>query len=301
MASDLLALLRSARDKLAPVAGDTSLPEAEEILEHVLQCTRSELYLSARKTSERENASIENLIRQRLTGEPLPYVLGVTHFHSVDLVVTPDVLIPRAETEILVETILAHEHSQPCRFIDLCTGSGAISAALVSRRPQWHGIATDCSLAALRIARNNCPKARVSMLCCDMFSAVKNLSTVRATASPRSMVGGTSSNDDKSRHKFDFVVSNPPYVSDDEMQKLDESVRLFEPLVALAGGEDGLDFYELLATQAKNVLIPGGRFYCEIGASQEEKVPRLLTGHGWNSIRTFPDLAGRTRIVMAKA
>jgi release factor glutamine methyltransferase len=282
MTADLLTNLRSARDRLTPVAGNLALAEAELILQHVLNCARSDLYLSpARKTSEREDARIEDFIRRRLTGEPLPYVLGVAYFHSLGIVVTPEVLIPRPETEILVETILEHEHAEQCRFADMCTGSGAISAALSCNRPQWHGIATDCSITALRIAKKNCPKARVNMLCCDMFSAVKNLSGFRTPPA------------------FDFIVCNPPYVSAEEMVHLDESVRLFEPPVALAGGIDGLDFYKVLAAFGKNVLKAGGRLYCEIGATQEEKVCALFADNGWSTIKCFPDLTNRARVVMA--
>ncbi|HMD67328.1 MAG TPA: peptide chain release factor N(5)-glutamine methyltransferase, partial [Chitinivibrionales bacterium] len=288
------------RDRLAPVAGDTALPEAELMLQHVLHCTRSDLYLSqARKASQRENACIEAIIQRRCSGEPLPYVLGVAHFHSLELVINHDVLIPRPETETLVETVLAHEPAEQCRFVDMGTGSGAISAALAQSRPQWHGIAIDCSIAALHIAQRNCLKARVSLLCCDMISAFKNLSGVMTSVPIRSTIGSESEIHDISKRGFDFVVSNPPYVSDNEMLKLDDSVRLFEPLVALGGGMDGLDFYELLSSQAKNILVPGGRLYCEIGASQEEKISRLLAGYGWNAISFFPDLTGRARVVMA--
>jgi|WetSurMetagenome_2_1015567.scaffolds.fasta_scaffold00008_73 release factor glutamine methyltransferase len=281
---ELSALLRSLSQNLRPVAEGLSLSEAERILEHTLRCTRSELYLCPKRPiRDEEIRRVDDVLLRRLTGTPLPYVLGVAHFFALDLAVTPDVLIPRPETEMLVETVLVHERASRRRFLDIGTGSGAIAAALTENRRDWTGIGVDCSRAALRIARMNCGKRDVRLLCCDMLSALKNIPAPAASSG------------------FDFIVSNPPYVSADEMERLDESVRLFEPREALFGGAEGIDFYETLAAQGKNVLVKGGRLYCEIGATQSQKVTRLFGRRGWRNIGVFSDLAGRPRVVMAVA
>ncbi len=294
MTSTVQAVLRSLRDTLVPAAQESALAESELILQHVLGCDRSTLYLRAadRVLDERESARVDSIALRRGAGEPLAYVLGVVHFCSLELAVSPDVLIPRPETEILVEAVLANEQAHRARFVDMGIGSGAISAALLNQRPFWTGIGIDSSFAALRIARRNCPADRLGILSADVLSCVKNPRSKDRTAAANKTLCAT-------ERGFDFIVSNPPYVSDEEMLQLDESVRLFEPRQALAGGKEGTDFYAILATKGKDILKRGGRLYCEIGSTQGVKVPKLLGDKHWENIRVLSDLAQRPRVVMA--
>jgi release factor glutamine methyltransferase len=301
MATTFSALLRSTRDALLPIADELSLSEAERILQHVLRCQRSDLYLSpTRLVDGQQRARVDTFIKRRLTGEPLQYVLGIAHFYSLSLVVGPDVLIPRPETEILVETVLAHEKANHERYLDFGVGSGAICAALALNRPRWHGVGLDVSPAALRIARINCPPLKVKLLCCNALSAIRTLSVAGGIARSYSeqSFGAVAGN---AAACFDFIVSNPPYVSDGEMLQLDDSVKLFEPHEALDGGRNGLDFYDILARESKRILAPGGRLYCEIGATQGQQVVDLLRRNEWKEIRIVPDLAQRSRVVFAVA
>jgi release factor glutamine methyltransferase len=215
------------------------------------------------------------VISRRLTREPLPYILGSAFFHSKEFLVSNAVLIPRPDTEVLVEEVLEIEPEGPLFFLDVGTGSGAISESLARQRPQWKGVGLDISVMALKIARTNC-SVQIGLVCGDLFSALKT-----------------------GRH-FDFIVCNPPYISEKEMAELDPSVRNFEPMSALFGGTDGLDFYRALAEKSEALLKKKGRIYCEIGYAQGEAVRKIFFDQGWKNILQFPDLAGRPRVIIAQ-
>jgi release factor glutamine methyltransferase len=269
-------LLKEIKARLQPIAGECALNEAEIILEHALQCSRSHLYVNADLVISKERQQvIETAIKRRLTHEPLPYILGSAFFHSKEFFISNDVLIPRPDTEVLVEKILEIESEGPLFFLDVGIGSGAIAESLASRRRLWNGVGLDISEMALKIARINC-SVQIGLVCGDLFSTLK-----------------------KERH-FDFIVSNPPYISETEMAKLDQSVKDFEPMVALYGGTDGLDFYRALAEKSEALLKKEGRIYCEIGYVQGEAVQNIFFDHGWKNILQFPDLAGRPRVVVAQ-
>jgi release factor glutamine methyltransferase len=173
-----------------------------------------------------------------------------------------------------VETILESEKEKNCHFLEIGVGSGAISAILVQKNPDWLGIGTDISLPALNVAWQNCPRA-IHLVCSDLFSSIK----------PGTL--------------FDFIVSNPPYISEGEMAGLDDGVKDFEPDIALDGGKDGLDFYRAFAMQSGYFLKPGGKLYCEIGYSQKNSVSTIFSSHGWKDVTTLKDLAGRPRVVIS--
>jgi len=192
-------LLKEIKARLQPIAGECSLNEAEIILEHAMHCSRSDLYVMAgRVISEDQRHEIDAVVKRRLTHEPLPYILGAVHFHSKEFIVSNAVLIPRPDTEVLVEKVLEMEPEGPCSFLDVGIGSGAIAESLASRRRLWNGIGLDISEMALKIARTNC-SVQIGLVCGDLFSTLK-----------------------KERH-FDFIVSNPPYISETEMAELDQS------------------------------------------------------------------------------
>ncbi len=269
--SGTLAWLQNA---LSPIAGDFAAPEAERILTFLLGISRSDLYLGG--NSELPGHLVEKIdaiIARRLTAEPLPYILGSAYFFDREIAVTSDVLIPRLDTETLVETVLANEDSKSKCFLDFGTGSGCISAALAGNRP-WRAVAVDASRPSLRIARINCGTG-ADLICGNNFAALKS-------------------------GRFDFLVSNPPYIPSAAIAELDRSVRDFEPHQALDGGADGLEFYRYFAASAERLLKPGGGIYCEIGYDQGESVTEILVSGGWKNIRIVKDLGGRDRVVYGK-
>lgn len=270
--------LRLIQKRLAPAAGEFALSEAERILEFLLNCSRSEVYLSSRKELPRElSEKIEEIIGRRLKADtPLAYILGSAYFYNREFIVTPDVLIPRPDTEILIDEVLKNEAPGACRFLDMGTGSGCIAAVLAGQNPSWKAVATDFSFPALKIARRNCPE-NILFLCCDRLSAIKN----------------------NCRQGFDFIVSNPPYIRSSALPALEKSVRDFEPISALTGGPDGLDFFRYLAKEAPPLLLQGGRIYCEIGYDQGEDVPEVFSSSGWKDISVTNDLGKRPRVVRA--
>jgi release factor glutamine methyltransferase len=277
--SPLKTILINLEESLKPISGSCSLHEAEIILQHVLQCTRSDLYINPAFLSILENKKneIDAIVTRRRTDEPLAYILGTKHFFSKEIFVDRNVLIPRPETEVLVEVVLKNETADFCVFADIGTGSGAIAAVLLAARSSWIAVATDLSRAALRVARRNAPQ-RIRFVCCDMLTAFGTRGA-----------------------RFDFIVCNPPYISAAEMQELDKSVRDFEPRTALCGGADGLNFYKTLSTDLKKVLRPGGRMYCEIGFDQGDAVRELFPSENWSAVTVSKDLAGRPRVVSARS
>jgi release factor glutamine methyltransferase len=266
---------RDIQKRLTPVAGDCALPEAERILTFLLNCSRAELYLSKPKELPAgTKGKILAVVQRRLKHEPLAHILGSAYFYDREFVVTPDVIIPRPDTEILVEEVLKNEKAQSCRFLDMGTGSGCIAAILTEHNPGWKAVASDVSYAALKIAKKNCPES-VKLLCCDRLSSVKN------------------------RARFDFIVTNPPYIKTPVLATLEKSVRSFEPFRALDGGPDGLDFYRFFADDAKPLLRDGGRIYCEIGFDQGDDVPAVFENSGWKNISATNDLGNRPRVLRA--
>ncbi len=268
-------ILNQIRSQLSAVSGDLAERDSELILEHVLHLSRAEIYTNSKEPVDTiQEKEIHDLINKRSTGSPLPYVLGYTNFYSEKFIVSPDVLIPRPDTEILIETILLNEKKDTCFYIDIGTGSGIIAKTLTDQRPDWHACAVDISWRALNIARENCGN-QIPLFCGDTLSAIKP---------------------DK---PFDIIVSNPPYISREEMDKLDRSVIEYEPVTGLYGGVDGGDFYRSLAKQGKACMKDSGRIYCEIGATQKHSVIQIFRDSGWSDITVSNDLAGRPRVVRA--
>jgi len=274
------ALLERAAAALEEAGIETARPEAEWLLAGLLGVERFALYLEpTRRLTATEAAHYRELIERRARREPLQYLLGWEDFHGLRLAVTPDVLVPRPETEALVERALAvlrRKGGAPSLVLDVGTGSGAIAVTLAVEVPSARIVATDVSLGALRTARENARRHgvsdRVRFACSDADSALK--------------CGG----------QFAVVVSNPPYVAEGEWPLLPTEVRDHEPPGALLAGRDGLSVLRPLIAGAAGLLSPGGEFWCEIGASQGETVSSLPCG-SLRPLGVFPDLAGRGRYV----
>lgn len=263
------------KKELSTTLGSFAQPQSEEILQFILNCTRSELFLSSdRNLNQFQKNQLSDILKRRLNGEPLAYILGKTFFYSREFTVSRNTLIPRPDTEVLVEKVLLNEKHNIACFVDIGIGSGIISSILTEERPQWRALGIDISLETLKVAKKNITTP-VLLLCSDLFSALK-----------------------PSAH-FDFIVSNPPYISFDEMNVLDPEVKDFEPHLALYGGKDGLDFYRKLATDGKKVLGEHGRIYCEIGYNQQDSVMDIFSRAEWKEISTTKDLSGHPRVICA--
>ncbi len=226
-------------------------------------------------TSE-QLAQFEDWVARRARQEPVQYILGETEFYGLTLRVTPAVLIPRAETEHLVESVLARVRQDTVvRICDVGTGSGAIAVALSHALPRAQVTAVDISAAALDVARENAERhgvaGRVRFVESDLLGAVRG-------------------------ERFEVVVSNPPYVAEGEV--LEAQVREYEPREALYAGATGLEVYRRLIPEAWEVLVPGGWLVMEIGHGQREVLAALLTG--WDGVEFAADLQGIPRVAIAQ-
>ena len=221
--------------------------------------------------------ALERLIARRLAHEPIAYITGHREFWSLDFEVGPGVLIPRPETELLVEEALKAfpDKNAALNILDLGTGSGAIPIAFLSERPNARGLGVEQSQDAMIWARKNIARhhARLQLQGDDWL-----------------MLGAG---------EFDIIFSNPPYIESRVVPTLDPDVKDYEPIAALDGGRDGLDAYRVLAPIIAARLASGGRAFLEIGQGQEQKVPMVLAASGLETIRIVPDLAGIPRCAIA--
>ena len=235
--------------------------EAEMLLEYLFNCARIDLYVRDFVVNGMIEELYDSLVNRRISGEPAQYITGCAEFMGLDFVVTKDVLIPRPETEILVnEALAARSMPASCRILDLCTGSGNIAISLAKLMPQAEIVATDISDAALKIAEKNAVRHDVS----DRIKFYKgNLFNALVF--------------DKSS-KFDIIVCNPPYIKEEEFPLLQKEVRK-EPEIALNGGKDGLDFYRIVAKEAHRHLKEGGSVLLEIGFGQAQAVKDIFSSN----------------------
>jgi release factor glutamine methyltransferase len=251
-----------------------------------MRLSREELYIRLHdQVMEEEIKTLEGLSRRRGSGEPLQYILGHQEFWSIDLKVDPRVLIPRPETERLVEeslSILAKISSKKIpSVLELGTGSGAIAISLAKEVKNIFLVATDLSGDALMVAKENAKQAGVS----DKIGFVK----------------GDLLNPFHPGETFDLILSNPPYISDSEIRDLSREVRDHEPLIALNGGKDGLEFYRKLISQAPSYLEKEGWFLLEVGSNQASSVSEMVeAGGGFQRPERVKDLSGIERVVKAQ-
>lgn len=227
----------------------------------------------------------EEMVQRRLAGEPVAYITGVWEFRGLPMEVSRDVLIPRIDTEVLAELAIKYLRGTgrlDARVLDLCSGTGCIGCAIAAELPRVRVVLADVSAAAMDISRRNVERnglgGRVSFLPADV------------TKQPPLMTGS-----------FDLVVSNPPYIPTMEILTLDPSVRDYEPVWALDGGEDGLDFYRAILKNWALVIRQGGELMFEVGEDQAERVKDLMRMAGLREARSFPDTQNIQRVVAAKA
>jgi len=260
--------------------------ESELLLSHALGLDRVGLYLHHDMVlSPSELERFRELIKRRTRGEPLPYITGYKEFWSIPFRVDPSVLIPRPETEVLVEEalrIIGLEGWTDPLVLDLGTGCGAIAVSLAKSISSGRIVATDLSWEALALARENALAQGVSGRIC--FVQGDGLSFMKSTAGI-----------------FDQIVSNPPYVSHEEIESLQPEIRDFEPRHALDGGPDGLEFHRELLSQVPSRLKSGGWLIVEIGAGQGPKILESAEKASWTKrVRIIRDYAGRSRALVAQ-
>jgi release factor glutamine methyltransferase len=255
--------------------------DAEFLLRYLLNQERSALLARWKeRLHENEAALFRGLLERRLSGEPIQYIIGETEFYGLPFRVTPAVLIPRPETEHLVEAVIALcRGASQRRVVDIGTGSGAIAIAVAHEIPAARVTATDMSPDALEVARENAARNGVA----DRIRFAKGdlLAPVN-------------------RELFDVVASNPPYVGILDRESLAIEVRDHEPASALFAGNDGLSVYRRLIPQAWDGLLRGGHIVLEIGHNQRDAIRELLTASGFENIEFIPDLQGIARVAVAR-
>ena len=225
---------------------------------------------------------VRSLVQRHLAGEPVAYLIGEWEFHGLPIVVTPDVLIPRMDTEVLVDAALRVlvGRKMNARILDLCSGSGCIGCALAHELPAARVVMVDISDEALTVSKENLRRNHQNRTIC-----------LKADALEKPPMGiGT----------FDLIVSNPPYVASMDILTLDSSVRDYEPLGALDGGEDGLMFYRAIVRHWTQILRPGGWLMFEVGEDQADAVMALMTEEKYTDVTALEDTAGIRRVVVGR-
>lgn len=277
-------LYRQIKYALEPEEGPLAANTARELL--ALAAGKSPAALMAMQALYAPDAVARRCLElagRVLAGEPLAYILGQWDFYGLRLTVTPDVLIPRDDTMAVVDLALGQRFAMPRspRILDLCTGSGCIGLALASQLKDARVTLADLSPKALKIAKKNTADLRLTgRVSCILADAME----------PASKFLG----------QFDLIISNPPYVTREEMRTLQRSVRDYEPAMALDGGEDGLDFYRAIAENFTAALKPGGFLALEFGMGQADAVCRILEAYNYEILRLQADAGRITRAVLAK-
>jgi release factor glutamine methyltransferase len=283
-ARTLDAARRALAEKFAAAGLDSPQLDARILVGHALGLDHAALLAAAERVlSADEDSAITVLVERRLAHEPVARIVGTKEFWSLDLRIDDATLVPRPETETVVEAALAaidrrgaRARARALRIVDLGTGSGAILLALLSELKNAHGIGSDINPRALAVARDNAVRlgqSNVAFVACDLAAAL--------------------------RGPFDLIVANPPYIASSDIATLAPEVRLFDPRLALDGGADGLNFYRAIATAAPELLAPDGAMVVEIGAGQAEPVATIFAAAGLVPSPPRPDLHGVPRALIA--
>jgi release factor glutamine methyltransferase len=282
-------LLKVSADYLKQKGIDSPRLSAEILLAHQLHITRVKLYLQYdQPLTEREVEGYRALIRRRLSREPVQYITGTQEFWSMEFIVNPSVLIPRPETEVLLEQAILLRREEPklqvegVNLLDLCTGCGALAVALAREFERDLICATDLSEEALQVARGNAErlgvKDRIEFKCGDLFAPFAGKAA-----------------------RFDMILSNPPYLSAEAFETLSPEVRDHEPRSALDGREQGMYYITRILKEAADYLVPGGWILIEMDPEQTPKAAQVIeeTGH-FTEHRRVQDYSHRYRMVMAR-
>lgn len=270
------ALYRMGVERLAAAGIEEAKLDARLLLEELCGTDRNDLLVHGdRPVTEQQEKSYVNQIELRSRHIPLQHIMGYQEFMGLRFKVTPDVLIPRQDTETLVEEVLKNLHDG-MRILDLCTGSGCILLSLLRYSNDCVGVGADLSKKALAVAEENAGALELmaEFVQGDLFEPVTG--------------------------KFEIIVSNPPYIPSNVIPTLMEEVREHDPLMALDGKEDGLYFYREITGKASEYLYPGGMLFLEIGCEQAEAVTELMKNAGYRDVTVCKDLAGLDRVVSGR-
>ena len=277
----LVGAWNAARARLEAARVDSPVIDARLLLEAATGASRTDIITDPRRVVPAEAAAVlDGYVERRARREPVSRILGRKGFWKIALGVTPDVLTPRPETEVIVDLALkAFPEGRAFTMADLGVGSGAILLSVLAERPAARGLGTDVSLEALAVARENAANLDLN---------------------DRAVLLRTSWADGLEDGGFDLVASNPPYIASDVIDTLEPEVRDHEPRLALDGGPDGLDAYRLLAPEVLRLLKPGGMFAVEIGWDQADAVPPLFNAAGAVGVHVVRDLSDRDRVVVGR-
>ena len=284
----ILRLLQWTTEHLKKTGSTSPRLDAEVLLAHARGCERIALYTAfAEEPDETVKAKFREVVKRRAQGEPVAYLVGKKEFYSLQFQVSKDCLIPRSETEHIVvecidhaKAILVEEPAKQFNIVDVCTGSGCIAVSVAKHLSQCVITAIDLCPAAVAIAKANVEQHkmtdRISVVESDLLTSIPN-------------------------NSLDFVLSNPPYVSETEYTKLDKTVREHEPRMALVGGVQGTEIIEQLASQAAEKLVQNGWFICELSPMIADQVESQITStNNWTNITIVKDLARLKRLVVAQ-
>lgn len=281
MATTYNNLYLDTRQRLREAGVEGAQLEARELLCHVAGKNREQFYRDmALYAPDPVEEKLAALVERRLAGEPVAYLIGEWEFYGLTLDVTPDVLIPRMDTEVLAERaiLLARAAGEGARVLDLCAGSGCVGLAVAANVPTCRVVLADVSEAALKICKGNVRRNELNA----------RVTCVQADALQKP---------DAALWDFDVIACNPPYIPTGDLAGLDVSVRDYEPRSALDGGADGLDFYRAIAAQWGSALRLGGSLLFEVGINQAMDVAALLERSGFEDIQSTQDTQGIPRVV----
>lgn len=284
--------VKRGKDALDKAGVESPLLEAQLLLMKATGLTKVELYTrDSQKLTQKEKSEFECLVDKRSSGYPLQYITGVQDFMGLELMVNENVLIPRSDTELLVEQVLELVkdlgEKKELYIADICTGSGAIAISIAVHTSQAIVYATDVSNGALDVAKKNAAKFNVSdrvrLMQGDLLNPVAQLISEERLG------------------LLDLIVSNPPYISKEGFAEVEPSVLEYEPRIALAGGDDGLDFYRRLAKEGSCLLRPGGYIIVEIGYDQRVQVEEIFQSEKTlQQVLSVKDYQGKDRIILGK-
>ncbi len=256
--------------------------EAELMLRDILNLSRLDIYLNHNQiVNQQERTQLKNYLKKRVSGIPIQYIIGYSEFMGYKIFVSPDTLIPRQDTEVIVEQIYdRYDQDQELKILDLCTGSGCIAAALAGEFPKAHITALDVSRPALKIAYTNFKNLKID----NRIKILHQDLLINQTID----------------QKFDIIISNPPYISGKMYDNLDPLVKDNEPHIALNPGADELIFYKIIAGMTPNNLTTNGELYVEIGGDyQEEKITKIFIEKGLKNLEIIKDYNGISRGIKA--
>lgn len=281
MATTYNNLFLDTRARLKKAGVDAAQLEARELLCYASDKSREQLYrdMSLYVSGDLERR-VESLLQRRLSGEPVAYIVGEWEFYGIPLDICSDVLIPRPDTEVLAERAIlrARAAGAGCRVLDLCAGSGCVGLAVATQVPECRVVLGELAEGAIRVCKQNVRR--------NSLNARVTCMSVDAMQPPPSALWD-----------FDVIACNPPYIPSGDIVGLDVSVRDFEPVMALDGGEDGLDFYRAIAQKWKSALRLGGVLLFEVGVGQAVQVEEILSHSGYEDIQTTADTQGIWRVV----